>query len=109
MGPIFLLLALAALTATAHAERMMNDVSVNFCYGKLIPSCYEWNGPPLRLTDAWERHADERRKAKPLRVERAKISGGIGKSCDPSPPTARRSCGDPGKQLPQTEPLEANL
>ena len=49
MRPISLLLALAALVATAHAEGMMNDVSVNFCYGKVIPPCYKWNGPRLEL------------------------------------------------------------
>ena len=27
----------------------MNDVSVNFCYGKVIPPCYKWNGPRLEL------------------------------------------------------------
>ena len=49
MRPISLLLALAALVATAHAEGMMNDVSVNFCYGKVMPPCYKWNGPRLEL------------------------------------------------------------
>lgn len=49
MRPISLLLALAALMATAHAERMMNDVSVNFCHGKVMPPCYRWNGPRLEL------------------------------------------------------------
>lgn len=49
MRPISLLLALAALVATAHAEGMMNDVSVNFCYGKVMPPCHKWNGPRLEL------------------------------------------------------------
>ena len=49
MRPITLLLALAALVATAHAEGMMNDVSVNFCYGKVMPPCHRWNGPRLEL------------------------------------------------------------
>lgn len=35
--------------ATAHAERMMNDVSVNFCHGKVMPPCYAWNGPRLEF------------------------------------------------------------
>jgi hypothetical protein len=49
MRPISLLLALAAIMATAHAEGMMNDVSVNFCHGKVMPPCYKWNGPRLEL------------------------------------------------------------
>lgn len=49
MRPISLLLALAALVATAHSEGMMNDVSVNFCYGKVMPPCHKWNGPRLEL------------------------------------------------------------
>jgi hypothetical protein len=30
-------------------EGMMNDVSVNFCYHKVMPPGYKWNGPRLEL------------------------------------------------------------
>ena len=49
MRPISLLLALAALVTTARAEGMMNDVSVNLCYGKVMPPCYKRNGPRPEL------------------------------------------------------------